>query len=127
MIDALYTWQVVVPAGTLAAAPLTQSLLLPPSLLAELRVRIPPGPRGHVGWQVWYGGGQAFPRTAGTWLIADDVTVAIGPSASMSSGAWSLRAYNVGQYQHTLYVEGDVRAVTKAATRGAEPAPLFIP
>lgn len=110
MSDLLYTWQFTIPAGTLAASPASLSLLVPPTVVERFDVRVPPGPRGQVGWQLWFGGGQMFPFTSGTWIVADDTVVPFRPPTSYTSGAWSLVGYNTGVFNHTLYIEGRLLA-----------------
>ena len=111
MSDLLYTWQLLVTAGTPSATPATTSLLVPASVVEVIEIMVPPGPHGTLGWQLWYGGGQLFPYNAGTWLVADDDTIKYVPAISYDGGAWSLKAYNSGTYDHTLYITTRLRAL----------------
>jgi len=107
--DRLYAYTLTVPAGTLNTSPATLSIPLPALPLDVFRVRVPPGPHGNVGFQIWYGGGQVFPFKSGSWMIADDAVLEVPPEDNLDSGSWQIRAYNSGVYDHTLYVEIEVR------------------
>jgi hypothetical protein len=91
-------------AGTTVAAPLTTVLTMPPRIVREVRVRIPPGPRGQVGWYLASGGVQVVPWLKGTYIVADDETIDWPLEGQIESGAWQLVAYNTGSYDHTLYL-----------------------
>ena len=122
----LYTFQCTIPAGTPVSSPATFSLAIPSGSSVSVAVRIPPGPRGEVGWQLYYGGSLAFPYQAGTWLVADDADVTINPPDDMTSGAWRLRAYNTGVYPHTLYIEVRAETTTQAAAQVTVSVPVYI-
>jgi hypothetical protein len=61
-----------------------------------------------------------------TWIVADDATVTIEPPADMTSGAWSLRAYNTGTYSHTLYVELHAEPAAAATAQVTVSVPVYI-
>jgi hypothetical protein len=126
MAGRLYTFQCTVPASTAITSPATFSLAIPSGSSVSVTVRIPPGPRGEVGWQLYYGGSLAFPYQTGTWLVADDAVVTIEPPADMTSGAWRLSAYNTGTYPHTLYIEVRADTTTQAAAQVTVSVPVYV-
>ncbi len=99
------SFAVTVPAGTPASAPQVTSLAMPARIVREIRVRIPPGPRGEVGWALGAAGVPVLPWNAGAWIVADDESIDWPLHDQISSGAWELRAYNTGAFAHTLYVQ----------------------
>lgn len=95
---------VLVPAGTLQAAPQVTNLVMPPRFVRSVRLRVPPGPSGSVGFALGASGAQVIPWEPGTWLVMDDEAVEWDLDNQIETGAWQLRAYNVGRWDHTLYV-----------------------
>lgn len=98
------TFAVLTPAGTAIATPLTTSLAMPSRLVRAVRIRVPPGPAGSVGFALVSGGQQVVPEEAGTYLVMDDEAVEWPLEEQIETGAWQLRSYNVGRWDHTLYL-----------------------
>ena len=116
----LRTFEVLVPAGTAKAAPLTTALTMPARIVEHAEVRVPPGPNGSVGWALGAAGVRVFPYGAGTWVVADNETIPIPVEGAVETGAWQLQAYNIGRWDHTLYVRFRVRPPA------GRPAPVLI-
>lgn len=95
---------VTVPAGTTAAAPQVTALTMPARIVRSVRFRVPPGPAGSVGFALGASGAQVVPWEPGTWLIADDEVIEWPLEGQLETGAWQLRAYNTGRWDHTLYL-----------------------
>jgi hypothetical protein len=112
----LRTFEVLVPAGTLASAPQTTDLTMPPRIMERLEVRIPPGPNGSVGWAFTSKGARVFPFAPSTWVVANDETIPVPVDGAPETGAWQLQAYNTGRWDHTLYVRAWLRSPSE---RGA--------
>lgn len=114
-VDQVQSFAVTVPAGTAQANP----LIVPTRLLDGFDVewvelRWPPGPRGQVGLYVASSGTQILPfRTGATpnWLIEDGQLVRYDVDTGIDSGDWSVVAYNVGNYPHTVFVRFGIKAV----------------
>lgn len=104
MADEVRTFTVSIPAGTLSTAPQVTDLTMPARIVTEVRVRVPPGPAGTVGFALAAAGVSIIPWNAGAWLVANDETVTLPLANQLTSGAWQLRAYNVGVFAHALYV-----------------------
>lgn len=119
--DQLYTAEVTVPAGTTKAAPQVTGLDLPRSLVpAEWTITVPPGPNGDVGFALAVGTTPILPRNPGGWIVANDRVIVWPVDVEYLSGAWALTAYNLGAYDHTLYVEAAMLAPgTMTAAPGA--------
>lgn len=100
----VHTFPVTVPAGTPSTAPLTFSLAMPPRVVQEVHVQVPPGPRGEVGWALGAAGSQVYPIEDNVFIVTDNETVKWPLEQAITSGAWQLIAYNTGQFNHTLYV-----------------------
>lgn len=98
------TFQVLVPAGTPVATPQLTSLAMPSRLVRALRIRVPPGPAGSVGFALVSGGQQMIPEAKDSYLVMDDEAVEWPLEGQLETGAWQLRAYNIGRWDHTLYL-----------------------
>lgn len=93
-----------VPAGTAKASPVTISLAIGTNLVETIRWRVPPGPRGNLGWCLAMGGVQVLPDDSGSFVVADDESDDWPISGLPDSGAWQLIGYNTGAYNHTVYL-----------------------
>lgn len=98
------SFAITVPAGTQPTAPLVAPLRLGPRLVREVRVRVPPGPSGKVGWALAAAGVRVVPWAGADWIVADDEVIDLPLEGQISTGAWELWAYNVGVFAHTLYI-----------------------
>lgn len=105
MATSVISLSATVPAGTTAAAPVTVSLPVGANQIDMIRWRVPPGPRGHLGWFLAMGGVQVLPSVAGEYLIADDEEASWSITGLPDSGAWQLIGYNTGTYDHTVYLQ----------------------
>lgn len=126
MAQEVRSFTVSIPAGTLSTAPQVTDLSMPARLVREVRVRIPPGPAGTVGFALAASGVAVVPWNAGQWLVGNDETIVLPLADQITSGAWQLRAYNVGVFAHTLYVTFllDIPQLQPGATIGLLPLDL---
>lgn len=97
-------FQATVPANTPASNPVTIQLPLGTNIVDKIRWRVPPGPRGHLGWALFMGGVQVVPDDAGAFIVADDEYDDWVISGLPDSGAWELVGYNTGGNPHTVYL-----------------------
>ncbi len=104
MATEVRNFAVTVPAGTLVAVPQITALTMPARIPRSVRVRVPPGPSGVVGWALGAAGVRVLPWGAAQWIVADNEWIEWPLDNQIRSGAWELHAYNVGSYNHTLYV-----------------------
>lgn len=97
-------FNVLIPHGTTAANPLVTDCSFPVREVSGIRVRVPPGPRGEVGFKLGSGSVPIIPDNQGNWIITDDDTLQFDLTDQHNSGSWDLIAYNTGTYDHTLYI-----------------------
>jgi len=102
--DEHWEFAVTVPAHTSQAAPQTTLTTLPVRKLVAASWSIPQGPSGSLGWRFAMGGVQVIPVNAGAWIIRDGSADSSELARLPDSGAWSVVAYNTGNYPHTIYV-----------------------
>ncbi len=112
----IYEFAVLVPANTPQSAPQLSSLSMPPRVVTEVEIRVPPGPLGNLGFQLAAAGRPFIPRNAGAYVVTDDEVISWALEEQITSGAWQLIAYNTGDFPHTIHV----RFLTQLpAARGA--------
>ncbi len=119
------SFAVSVPAGTAKATPQVSALDMPARIVRSVRVRVPPGPAGTVGWALGAAGQRVLPWGADQWIVADDEAIEWPLEGQISSGAWQLQAYNTGVFAHTLYVTFQLDPPAAGAGLGLTP-PLAI-
>ena len=124
MTTRVYAFSVTVPAGTVQAAPLTQSLSFDPAVVSQVEVVVPPGPLGNVGWFIGAAGQQVIPREQGSWIVTDDEVVKWPVSGLHDSGSWQITAYNTGSHDHTLSVRFLTVPVADAGQNSGATGPL---
>lgn len=112
---------VTVPAGTAIAAPQTTALALRDATLERIEVKVPPGPSGLVGFALLHSGQQVIPFRVGDWIIADDETLDWTVESYPTGNKWSVRAYNLDIYPHTLYLRLHFREFGPAVVTPVEP------
>jgi len=100
----IYDFTVTVPAGTPASAGFSAPLTIPARVVTQINIRVPPGPRGEVGFAIGSGGLNIVPVPAGTWIVTDNEDLVYPLDETITSGAWQLLAYNTGSFPHTLRV-----------------------
>lgn len=105
MADRIEPFQVVIPAGTLQAAPQVTTMPFSDGIVDRLTITVPPGPSGLVGFQIWHLGSQIIPYTGSVFIVADNRIIEWDLSNFPQASGWQIAAYNLDQFQHTLYVE----------------------
>lgn len=126
MAQIVRSFQVLVPAGTAIATPTTTALAMPSRVVRALRIRVPPGPAGSVGFALVSGGQQMIPEASGTYLVMDDEAVEWPLEGQLETGAWQLRAYNTGRWDHTLYLTFLLDPLPSLANGRLLPQPLIL-
>lgn len=104
MATAVSSVSATITAGTAKASPLTVSLTVPTGQVDKIRWRVPPGPRGNLGWSLTMGGAAVIPDTSGEWIVADNELDEVAVDGLPDSGAWQVTGYNTGVYDHTVYL-----------------------
>lgn len=95
---------VTIPAGTPIAAPVTVAITMPPRVVRWVRWRVPPGPKGLMGWALAAAGTNVIPWNAGGWIVADNEVETWNLEGQIDSGAWQVRGYNTGANPHSIYL-----------------------
>lgn len=108
-----------ITAGTPKATPLTVSLSFNQANVNKIRWRVPPGPRGNLGWFLSMGGVQVLPDVAGEFVVADDEYDDWEIENLPDSGAWQLTGYNTGSYDHTVYLYFFITPIQLAGLGGS--------
>lgn len=99
-----YAFAVTISAGTPQATPSTTALAFPESVVGQIDLEVPPGPRGLMGFRIARSGTQVLPFTAGTWLVWDEIAKSYYFSDLPQGGGWQLVGYNTGTFAHAVLV-----------------------
>jgi hypothetical protein len=100
--DRLEWFAVTIPAGTPKNAPVVVPCVFNDGEVIEIDVKVPPGPSGNVGFFIGAGGSQYVPRTAGAFIVPDDDYFTWPLANAITSGSWSVTAYNTDVFDHTI-------------------------
>lgn len=120
------SFAVTIPAGTLSTAPQVTNLPMAPREVTRVRVRIPPGPAGAVGFALGAAGERVIPYGAAQWIVADDEVIDLPLERQITSGAWQLQGYNTGVFDHTLQVTFLLDLLTPRPGASIGAAPLAV-
>jgi hypothetical protein len=104
MATSIIALQATITAGTAKASPMTVGLAIGSNYVDTIHWRVPPGPRGNLGWFLSMGGVAVLPQIPGEYVIADDESDDWAIAGLPDSGAWQLTGYNTGTYNHTVYL-----------------------
>lgn len=104
MASQVYLFPCTVPVGTTIAFPIDIAMTMPACIVRAIEIRVPPGPKGEVGFAIGNSGRPVIPANVGQWLITDDEVIAWNLDAAITSGGWDCLMYNTGTYPHTIYV-----------------------
>lgn len=117
----LYEFACTIPSGTLVAAPVIRAMAMPPRIVRQIDVRVPPGPQGRVGFSIGAAGMPVIPVNRGAFIITDDEVINWPIVNGLQSGAWQFFGYNLGLLDHTIYVRFQVDLVTSAGDSSGTP------
>lgn len=109
------------PAGTAIAHPVVVPVVFPPRIVRSVDWRIPPGAQGVMGWQLAMGGVQVLPTSSDTWVVDDGTSGTFTLTNYPDSGSWQVVGYNVGAFQHSVFLTFHLDLPSPAR---AVPAPL---
>jgi hypothetical protein len=123
MAREVWAFPVVLALGSTPAAPQVANLALPPRVVTEIAVQVPPGPRGEVGFALGAAGNPIIPQAPGVFIVTDNEVIHWVLESQIDSGAWQLFAYNTGAFIHTL----TVRFLVDLPTPPSAAATVFIP
>lgn len=109
-----------VPAGTIPPHFAVIPLTIASATVDGVRWRVPPGPRGNMGWALAMGSVQVLPDDAGSFIIADDEYDTWQISGLPDSGAWELIGYNTGTFDHSVYLAFFTTPIVQAGGGGGD-------
>lgn len=119
--DEVRAYQVTCPPGVQPDAPQITDLVMPVRTVLSIKVRIPPGPLSAMGFAIGASGVPIIPYDSSVFIVTDDDEFNWALPNQINSGAWQVQMYNVGQYQHTIYLEFTVRLPDMPAAPAAPP------
>lgn len=117
MAQEIHAFAFTIAAGTAIATPASALFTMPPRVVQQVNVKVPPGPRGLMGFQLGSTGVQLIPAIPGAFVITDNEEIVWPLENQIDSGSWEAFGYNLGQYPHTLYFR------FLCAIPGSTPAP----
>lgn len=103
-----------IPAGTHFPSTATIDMTIPEGYVQSIRWRVPPGPRGNMGWYLAMGGVQVLPAATGNVIVADNEYDEWQLDDLPDSGSWQLIGYNNGVYDHSVYLEFITNPIAQA-------------
>lgn len=104
MAREIRAFEVVIPAGTAKSANFKADISFPDRTVEEIEIRIPPGPRGEMGFALGAAGRPIIPEQAGLFMVTDDEVIRWPLEGYHDSGSWTLFGYNTGTYDHTVRI-----------------------
>lgn len=104
MATSLTEFACTVPAGTSFLSPVTVACNVGTKEVTAVRWRVPPGPRGHLGWWLAMGGVQVLPDQLGTYVVADGEWDTWVVDQLPNTGTWQFIGFNTGTNNHTVYL-----------------------
>lgn len=117
----------VVPAGTLQAAPASVDITVGEATLVEVRILIPVGHNGLTGIAVEMSHSRILPFGKSTdWIIGNDERLMFDMDIDVS-GKIQVVGYNLDQRTHSFYVLTHIRYSTPGPAGGIGGGVLVVP
>jgi hypothetical protein len=101
--ELVYSFSPTIVAGTLATVPYVTTLTIPQYEVQLVQWVVPPGPGGQMGWQLRYDNEIVIPQNGG-WIVTDNEKNTWELDELPTGGSWGFAGYNVGVYNHTVYL-----------------------
>jgi hypothetical protein len=117
---------VTIPAGTAKSAHASYDLSFGARIVRKIEIRVPPGPRGEVGFAIGAAGQAVLPVQAGQYIVTDDEVIPWELDGFWDSGSWTMFAYNTGVFDHTLEVRFEVDVPQEVGGAGAVVVPSLV-
>lgn len=103
--------------------PVVISMRMPTRVVNQIEVRIPPGPNGEMGFAIAYANQAIIPYNPGEWVVTSDEVITWQLTGYPTSGAWQVKMYNTGNFDHAIQIRFYVDLVDAA---GTSTTPTFI-
>lgn len=97
----VYSFQPTIPAGS---GSYSTDLTFAPAEVVAVVWRVPPGPRGSMGWALGASGQQIIPSNVGEWIVADDEEDTWNLTETVTTGDFTFLGYNNGTYNHQVFL-----------------------
>lgn len=107
-INTVESFTVVAPASTTKANPLEVLTAFRVATVTRIEIDVPDGHAGQTGIFLAVAHGRVLPRTAGSFLVANDSHLGWDVFEQPNSGAWSAFVYNTDLFDHSFYVRYSV-------------------
>lgn len=124
MADRIETPAITIAAGTAIASPATTAFNWRDGIIERMEIRVPPGPSGLVGFRILHSGQQVIPFQGTDWIITDSEILSWDLQNYPTGNKWSVRAYNLDLYPHTLYFRFLVRELPIPIAGPVTPIPI---
>lgn len=121
MVAEVRSFDVTVATGSTPGAPATYDVSFPVREVRWIDVQVPDGVRGTVGFAFASGGVQMFPQAGSPMVVVNGQGVHWDVEGAIDSGAWQMLAYNIGAFDHTLYVSFGLDPVTAPPGSSGQP------
>lgn len=124
----VYEFAITIPAGTVKSAGFNSAMGMPTRVVDKIDVRVPPGPRGEMGFGIGASNTIVLPQGGATYFVMDDQYREFVLDNAITSGAWVFFGYNTGSYDHTVYVTFHVSLpyATGAVAPTGSPIPVGV-
>lgn len=100
----IYEFDCTIPLNTAKASPVTVALTMPARTVDRIRIKVPPGPNGSIGFALGSSGQNIIPKGQGTFIVTSDEVLDWDMTGMIETGAWQFYGFNTGIYDHTVYV-----------------------
>lgn len=107
---------VTIPASTPKSANFTADLSFPARVVTEIEIRVPPGPRGEVGFAIGAAGVAVIPIERGAYIVTDDEQIRWPLEGLWDSGSFTFFGYNTGRFPHGIEVRFLVDVIQRSVT-----------
>lgn len=125
MSDFTKVFDIALPAGKGVMTPVEYETRLGLCTVEEFLITFPPGCAGLVGAAIFAAHSPAYPNDQNAYLAFDDYVYVQPVSSQIDSGDWSIMAYNVDYFPHTLQIVAKCNNLTAGVT-GAQTLPAFL-
>lgn len=125
-VDQIQQFTATIPAGTPASAPVVVQMQLGVWDVTWVEIETSPGFNGAVGFYLASSLQQVIPFRKGTtpnWLVYNGQSKHWDLHNQPNSGDWQLVGYNIGNFDHTVYVAFGLVLIA-APVPSVTPAPV---
>ena len=111
MSEYVYQYSLTIPAGTSKSSPAEFFVPIDNLEIEAIELEVPHGPAGTMGFAIFNSGTAWKPDLPGAWIVWNGKTDTWWLDGQPNAGHWSIRGYNTGAYDHTVYTRWFVSQV----------------